>query len=85
MKQPFTKILLLAIAAFSMFSNSATSQRLAALDNYRIPLKVKSANIGKIIMPEAGHEISHQWKFKIINDTADIFRINSKGELSLKR
>jgi glycerophosphoryl diester phosphodiesterase len=85
MKQPFTKTLLLAIAAIFMFSNSAISQRLAALDNYRIPLKVKSANIGKIIMPESGLEISRQWRFRIINDTADIFRINSKGELSLKR
>jgi hypothetical protein len=49
MRLHIAKTSLIAIMSIIMFTpDIATSQTLFALDNYRIPVEIKSASIGKV-------------------------------------
>ena len=71
----FTSIFAIVISASAMASNPLYP----LLNNYRIPLNEKGAVIGKVLTGESKAKIS------ISRDTADIFRIDRDGNISLKR
>ena len=53
---------------------------LSGLDNYAIPVNVKGALIGKLIITKGSKS-----RAKIIHDTSGLFRIDRDGNISLKR
>ncbi|GAB1373587.1 hypothetical protein MASR1M46_04680 [Bacteroidales bacterium] len=65
-------------------SSKGETQNLASLDNYRIPINKKSAYIGKIHLPKEFTKSENDIVYKIIIDTAKLFRINKKGEINLR-
>lgn len=54
---------------------------LITLDNYTIPINQKGVVVGKVLSANN----KKQSKISIVKDTAGIFRINSKGVISLKK
>ncbi len=54
---------------------------LTGLDNYKIPVNLKGAKIGKVLAV-AGQK---KMKVSIAKDTSGLFRISSKGVISLKK
>lgn len=85
MKIPFLKFSYTFLLVFSLLmSSKGETQNLASLDNYRIPINKKSAYIGKIHLPEEFTKSENDIVYKIIIDTAKLFRINKKGEINLR-
>ena len=86
MRLHIAKTSLIAIMSIIMFTpDIATSQTLFALDNYRIPVEIKSAAIGKVYNRSLTTDLTEKISYKIIKDTADLFRIDKKGNIKLKR
>jgi glycerophosphoryl diester phosphodiesterase len=81
------KTKLVLIAFFSLlFGDLVTAQPktvtpLIGFDNYTIPLNKKGAVIGKLLYKSDNKKV----KISLLKDTSDLFRINRKGVLSLKR
>ncbi len=85
MKIPFLKFSYTFLLVFSLLmSSKGETQNLASLDNYRIPINKKSAYIGKIHLPKEFTKSENDIVYKIIIDTAKLFRINKKGEINLR-
>jgi len=78
-------VLILCCALAANWTANAQEQKvksMVTMDNYLIPVGVKGAEIGSVVVPCDGkccHEIA------IAKDTAGIFTINKKGVVSLKK
>ncbi|MBD8390110.1 glycerophosphodiester phosphodiesterase family protein [Dysgonomonas sp. BGC7] len=76
MKRTNILLSLILICTFPLFSQSV--KQLLVLDNYLIPENKKGAVIGKVISQTNN-------KVKLIKDTSNLFTIDNKGVLKLKK
>jgi len=86
MRLILSKTLFFAFMSFFMLGyGKINSQTLFTIDNYRIPTGVRAAVVGKVHNCSIKRSPDDKIVYRIIKDTAGIFKIDSEGIISLKR